>query len=154
MQNVEAGRTGLPAPRPGRVWALVDSGAEPHAANHKKHFINTILTACEADGHDVGADGSPIRGGGLFTVSFSTSAGNSREVEFRDANVAFPILSTGRITDAGYTVTYNKHGGKIVCDDTGEEDTFIRALGVYWLEMIIDPALLTNPVPMGFVGHA
>ena len=95
------------------------------------------------------ADGSPIMCGGLFTVPFWTSAGNLREVEFRDADVAFPILSTGRICDNDYTVSYNNHGGTITCDDTGEKDDFIRAMGVYWLELIVD----ANGIQPGGLGR-
>ena len=37
------------------------------------------------------ADGTPIKGGGLFSIDFATTNGNEHEIEFRDAPVAFPI---------------------------------------------------------------
>ena len=49
----------------------------------------------------------------------------------------FPMLSTGLICDENNDACYNAKGGNIICNETGEEDSFIRALGVYWIEMEI-----------------
>ena len=56
--------------------------------------------------------------------------GHGRHVVFRDANVAFPILSTGRMTDEDELVLYHKTGGANIDQRTGEKDGFVRALGV------------------------
>ena len=44
--HVSSGKpTGLPPPAPGARWSLVDSGAEPNAANHARHFPGATLKA-------------------------------------------------------------------------------------------------------------
>ena len=73
----------------------------------------------------------------LFEIDFTTVDGHEHGIEFRDAPVAFPILSTGRIADAGHTISYRDKGGTIVCNTTGTTDHFILAMGVGWLPMKI-----------------
>lgn len=158
--HVASGKpTGLPPPRPGRVWSLMDSGAEPNACNHEKLFNKTVLKPDEQASTFIAADGkTQIKSGGTFDLEFGTSDGHKRKLNFRDCNVAFPIISTGRLTQdqpEGFggdcDVPYQKHGGVITHNPAGETDRYLVALGVYWLEMIVDPALMTIPIPEGFV---
>ena len=79
-----SGRTGLPALPEGYVRSLVDSGAEPHAANKSKHFPWAILTPDDSpENNYTAADGSLIKGGGLFEIDFTTVDGHDHGIEFR-----------------------------------------------------------------------
>ena len=89
------------------------------------------------------ANGAPIQNEGQFQIDFTTQEGHSRAITFQNADVAFPIVSTGLIADEGNDIWYNARGGKILNEDSGEEDAFIRALGVYWIQMKIEPEILT-----------
>ena len=147
--QVTANANVLPPLTKGRIWALTDSGAEPHAAPYdvfKSMRPDLVLVpTTDGDGNYAAANGTAITsksGGVYFTVHFKTLEGHDRSITYRDANIPFPINSTGRIADCGNTNTYGSKGGRVTSEITGEEDGFIRALGVYWMEMIVnDPAL-------------
>ena len=141
---------GLPPAAPGDVWALMDSGVEPHAAPHKRIFGNAKLRHNPDGGKYVAANGSSISSGGIFTINFKTAEGHDRHLDFQDADVAFPIISTGRLTDNNNFLIYHKKGGAIVDEATGQRSAFIRALGVYWIQLIVDPGVLTQPGDAGF----
>ena len=85
----------------------------------------------------------PIHRLGKFSVPFTTVEGHKRNVLFNNANVEFPILSTGRIADNDNEIWFGTSSGKIVSNSTGEVDCFIRALGVYWIQMVVDEELMT-----------
>ena len=135
-EDLRAGRNKLPPARPGCIWAFVDPGSAPHVAPHAKLFPGATLQAspCQGDAYTA-ANGTPIINKGQFDLDFVTKEGHHRTVTFQNGDVAFPILSTGLICDQGNEVTYNARGGRITCTATGEEDEFIRALGVYWIEL-------------------
>ena len=144
------GSSRLPQAPPGSVWCLVDSGAEPHAAPHKKMFKNAPISSDGSSDTYAAANGSQISSGGKFNIDCSTQEGHDWTVSFRDADVAFPILSTGRLTDQGNYVLYHKTGGAIIDVQTGQRSEFVRALGVYWILLSVDPAILTEPNHVGF----
>lgn len=48
------------------------------------------------DGDYRAANGAKIQSGGLFDVSYRTIEGHNRHMEFRDADVSFPSMSTGK----------------------------------------------------------
>ena len=71
-------------------------------------------------------------------------------------DVAFPIISTRRAAhrwgpNLDNEIRYRKHDGSIVHIATNETDDFVSAMGVYWLEMVVDESLPANPIPEGFV---
>lgn len=70
-------------------------------------------------------------------MDFRTQEGHLKGIIFKNANVSFPILSTGRIADNNNKVWYDRNGGDIVNLDSGETSRFIRAMGVYWIKMIL-----------------
>ena len=97
------------------------------------------------------ANGSAIPSRGMFDIDWTTVEGHKRHVEFRDADVEFPILSTGRMTDEDEKLLlYHKRGGLILNPFTKEHDSFIKALGVYWVLMICDPSLLSEHLKPDF----
>ena len=136
----------------------MDSGAEPHAAPYdmfKKILPSLTLTPSkDGDGNYAAANGSAITsksGGGHFTVDWHTRERHSRTITYRDANIPFPIISTGRVADCSNEITYGSKGGRVTCENSGEIDSFIRALGVYWIEMNLnDPAAETEHNNAGF----
>ena len=137
------GPTGLPPAAPGARWSLVDSGAEPHAANHARHFPGATLRPHNADDNYVAANGSKIQSGEMFQVPWRTIGGKHKMTDFRDADVAFPILSTGRLTDENDSLLlYHKRGGSIIDPATLERDHFTKALGVYWIQMVVEPHII------------
>ena len=78
----------------------------------------------------------------MFEVHWRTAEGSERVTDFRDADVAFPILSTGRLTDDDSMLLYHKHGGAIIAPGTLTKDHFTKALGLYWIQMIVEPHLI------------
>ena len=103
-------------------------------------FPGTKLDPSSAStGAFAAANGSPIHNLGNFQVDFWTQEGHARQITFQNANVSFPILSTGRIADNNNTIWYDKDGGEIVDMQTGETSRFVRAMGVYWIQMALTP---------------
>ena len=104
-------------------------------APRAKRFPGATLqvSPCEGDAYTA-ANGSPIINTCQFELDCVTKEGRQRTVTFQNADVAFPILSTGLVCDQGNDVTYNARGGRITCT-AKDEDEFIRALGVYWIEL-------------------
>ena len=84
---------------------------------------------------------------GQFEVSFTTNEGHERAIMCQNADVAFPFISTGLVTDAGNSVLYHARGGNTISDEDGEEEAFIRARGVDWLEMKVSEEILTPGFP-------
>ena len=149
--------TGLPPPRPGRVWALYDSGSAPHACPHKKLFDKTSLRQPSA-GRSVyaAANGSNIINEGEFDLPHTTTEGTSRQIAFQHANIALPILSTGLLSDEDSETTCGKHGGHTMwlpgSKHDGNKDSIVRAMGEgYWQEMNVDEKLMTNSIPSGYI---
>ena len=66
---------------------------------------------------------------------------------FQDADVALPILSTGKLADCDYELVYRKTGGEIRNLATGEVSKLFRMHGVYFIELSVDSKLLAPPPP-------
>ena len=97
-RQMRNGTHGLPDLGPGYVWGLVDSGSAPHVAPHSKIFPGATLEKSHGDGF-VAANGSAIDNLGKFKIDVQTQEGHDRTIEFNNANVSFPMLSTGRSAD-------------------------------------------------------
>ena len=104
------GPTGLPPPRPGHIWALVDSGAEPDVAPHRAIFGTTALNTSRATEPFTAANGSPIANRGTYLVQYEASSGHKRSIEFQDADVAIPSISARRLPDNDNFRLYHKRG--------------------------------------------
>ena len=79
----------------------------------------------------------------MFEVNWRTIEGRARTTTFRDADVAFPILSTGKLADENDSIRLcHKHGGSIIEPKTLERDHFTKALSVYWIQMVVKPDIL------------
>ena len=68
---------------------------------------------------------------------------NCRTTDLRDADAAFPILSTGRLTDKDDSLLLDhKRGGSIIDPTNQSRDHSTTALGVYWIPMVDGPNTL------------
>lgn len=149
--KLEKGEITLPSSKKGKKWSLADSGSRPHIANAKRHFPGAKIRPSKEPGASSGytaANGTHIENQGEFEVKYISSGGHKRSIVFQNADVQIPITSTGRMADADFETTYRKHDGIIHHLPTGQKDRFIRAHGVYWIEMnVVDDFQPPSPTP-------
>ena len=91
-----------------------------------------------------------LDGGGNFTVSASSTEGHDVTTTFVDALVDMPILSVAKMCEEGQRVIFNKKGGVIWNDATGEKTNFGKRRGVYFLKKLV-PRILVRSSNMDFV---
>ena len=79
-----------------------------------------------------------------------TQEGNRKEIEWKNTDVEFPILSTKRMAKGGNLVGYGESGGVVLgADDT--KDAFVSHGDVYFMKLLI-PKKFQRP-KQGFAGH-
>ena len=91
------------------IWALVDSGSSVHAINADKILPNARKQA-PPKGHKGfrAANGQIIPHGGIVSAEVKFEEGNTTKLEWNNANVEMPILSTKKL---------NRDGGRTIFDD-------------------------------------
>lgn len=62
----------------------------------------------------------------------------------------FLVCPPAKKTEEDNLLRYGQHGGATISEITSEKDVFFKALGVYWLLMIIDPDTTLDDVKKGF----
>ena len=79
----------------------------------------------------VAANGSRMKNQGQKHIPVFTEAGQRCRLRMQVTDVKKPLLSVSRICDTGHRVIFDKQGGYIEANDTGERFNFIRENGVY-----------------------
>ena len=131
----------------GEVLVLMDSGAVPNVACHRKHFPGAVVEESEAQKAGAKyhtATGEPFPNKGQMTVPATTQEGHAKTFVFQNADVTIPILSTGNLSDDNNDILYSQNGGKIIDLTHNTESTFIRKWGVYFLKLKIPIELLVD----------
>ena len=93
------------------------------------------------------ATGAVFENKGEFDLEFKTPEGHRYKTTIQNADVTVPILSTGRMADHDHTSTFQKAGGFIKDDLTGNISKFIRCHGVYFIQLTVDEAMLNAGLP-------
>ena len=76
------------------------------------------------------ANGQIIPHGGLVATEVKFEEGNTTKLEWNNANVEMPILSTKKLNRDGGRTIYDEEEGWILNKLTGDSNHFISAAGV------------------------
>ena len=117
----------------------VDSGAADTVANGDvAPTCKTVSSEGSRNGVKyVAAAGKVISNEGEKNVKTQTEEGHLCAIKIQIAQVNKALLSVSKICDAGHEVTFNKDGGQIVHQSTGQVVKFRRVAGVYRLRVKI-----------------
>ena len=115
----------------------VDSGAADTVANED---VTTGCPTVPSEGSRMGvkyvaAAGTVIANEGEKNVKTQTAEGHVCGIKIQIAKVKRAMLSVSKICDAGHEVTFNRTGGQIVHNSTGQVVKFRRVDGAYRLKV-------------------
>ena len=131
-----------------RVWALVDSGSSVHAVNVPKVFPGARLEAPPAGARGFTcANGSTIPNKGTAVVPFRTDEGLKSAIQWKNADVELPILSTHELARNGRKLLYGEDGGDILHPDGKPNTHFVAAHDVYFMNMFVPQTYVQNKAP-------
>ena len=134
------------------IWSLVDSGSSVHAINASKLLQHAPKLAAPK-GHEgfKAANGTRIPHGGFVSTTVKFQEGNSRDIQWNNAQVDMPILSTKKLNKDGGRLIYDEDEGWIVNKRSGDANHFISAVGVYFCNLLLPKELLgAQPPSQGF----
>ena len=111
------------------MLSLMDSGAVPNVANHKKHFPGAVLR--ESPGQKSGmkyvvASGGEISNDGEFDVLYKNVDMTGSKTVFQNAAVGIPIFSISQNTEDDCEVTFRTNGGTVLHPSTGRSSMSSR----------------------------
>ena len=99
------------------------------------------------------ADGSFVPDFGTADVPARTEEGDELAVQWKNAKVAMPILSTKKLTAGGKGLWYHETGGSIVNPARAIKSDFIESGDVYFIKLLVPRALRRgNTKPDGNAG--
>ena len=140
-----------------RLRFLGDSGCADHDADHQKPFPGATLR--ESDGQRTGqtytcANGSETKNGGEFEVQVKLGNALNKSI-FQNAPVGMQIFSRNKIAREKHRITLEDDHGTILHKPTGEIYTFIAAMGVYCIEILVPRTYVNpdDPIIQGFARH-
>ena len=89
---------------------------------------------------------------GSTITPIRTQEGLQRKVQWKNADVQMPILSTQVIASNQAELRYREHDGTIHHLDTGDETQFIAAQGVYFVKLFLPRSITQGNCqqPKGF----
>ena len=145
------------------LWALVDSGSSVHVVDMPKVFPGAKIRKPhpQSKGFKV-ADGSNAPDLGSAIVPARTAEGNNISIQWKNAQVAMPILSTKLLSTGGKGLWYHEHGGSIVDPQACTKSDFVESGGVYFIKLMVKRSLTNQPEdargdnnkkPQGFAGQ-
>ena len=73
------------------------------------------------------ADGSHVPDLGHASVEAKTQEGDHLSIDFKNAKVAMPILSTNKLYHGGKAVLYHESGGSIINPELASKSDFIES---------------------------
>ena len=119
------------------IWALVDSGSSVHAIDADKYLPNAKKQK-PPPGHKgfKAANGEIIPHGGFVSTDVRFKEGNGRTLEWNNAKVEMPILSTKKLNKDGGRTVYDEDEGWILNKLTGDSNHFIGALWCVLLQAL------------------
>ena len=119
-----------------KVQGVIDSGAGENVSQ-ERDLGNAAVTPSLGSRTGVtyeAADGQQIRNRGEVTVKGVLENGDVRWMTFQACNVSRPLLSVGRICEAGNKVTFEEDWATITHKKTGKSIHAPKVNGVYVLE--------------------
>ena len=132
------------------IWALVDSGSSVHVVDVAKTFPGAKIKApVKGSKGFTCANGSKNPDKGSCIVPFKTIEGRAAAVQWKNAEVAMPILSTKELARNKRKVVYAEDEGEIIHPDGGDPSKFLAAHGVYFMKLLVPkhyvmPGLLSS----------
>ena len=119
-----------------KIQAIVDSGAGENVSNEAD--LGDIKVRPSV-GSKMGlvyeaADGQQIKNRGETTITGMLEGGEERAMTFQVCDVSRPLLSVGRICEAGNKVTFEDDRAEIVHKASGRKTFAKKVNGVYVLE--------------------
>ena len=118
-----------------KIECVIDSGAAESVAPSS---IGRGYSIKESEGSKRGqsyltADGNRLTNQGQKKIPAETNEGNRYNLNFQIAGVTKPLMSVGKVCDAGNIVIFDDYGGRIRNKSTGKTTWFERKNGVYML---------------------
>ena len=97
------------------------------------------------------ANGGTVPNLGSAAVQARTAEGDSLTINWKNAPVEMPILSTKLLTHGGKGLWYHEHGGSIVNPERCTKSDFIEAGGVYFIKLLVPKSMTKagHPPPSG-----
>ena len=130
------------------LWALVDSGSSVHVVDMATTFPSAKVKKPHprAQGFKV-ADGSHVPDRGSAELKARTQEGDNLTINWKNAPVAMPILSTNLLSKGGKAVWYHENGGSIVNPQASTKSDFVESGGVYFINILVPGSLTQKPQP-------
>lgn len=117
----------------------IDSGAAEHVIGPDTlpHIPTQPSEGSKNGVHYVTANGTKMANQGEQVISAKTCSGQACRFKLQVTNVRRPLMSVGRICDAGHRVVFGANGGYIQSVATGERVPFRRDNNVYRLGVTV-----------------
>ena len=134
------------------LWALVDSGSSVHVVNAEQVFPGAKINKPRPGARPFKvANGGTVPNLGHAAVKARTAEGEDLTINWKNAPVDMPILSTKLLSEGGKAVLYHEAGGSIINPNTCSKSDFIEANGVYFIKLLVPKAMTTKgqPPPTG-----
>jgi hypothetical protein len=134
------------------IEAIVDSGAAECVCG-PQHFTGTEAVT-DSERANAGAEYITAAGEKLFnfgekTVRGQTEEGETLSILFQVTSVDKVLIAVSKLTAAGHTVNFEKHGGVIIHGVTGRRTEFTRKNNVYYLRIWVRRPVADKAVPGG-----
>ena len=125
-----------------RGWVKIERTLDSGAANHAlpKRMFPEITSRTHSEGrYFYGADGSPIKNFGEKKIEFQTPGGNRQQIRWQVADVVRPLISMGKLEDAGCIMDLaNKDTKAIINPITKEKIPVVKKNGTYRMTLWVD----------------
>ena len=120
----------------------MDSGSSVHVVDMEVVFPKAAVKKPHPNsrGFKV-ADGSFVPDLGTATVPAKTQEGDPLNIEWKNAKVAMPILSTNKLSHGGNAVLYHEEGGSVINPKCCKKSDFIESGGVYFIKLFVPKRL-------------
>ena len=144
-QDIVDGKIVLPDPGTDNIWALHDSGSSIMVANHEDQFPGAELDENSPGSKYLAANNEYVSSTGKFDVPFSSENCHKRQLTFKNAPVAMPIVSTHGWNSLGFRTVTDEHFGLTIQKASGEKDPLLVQNGVYFMKMRVARSLTRKP---------
>ena len=127
------------------IELTLDSGSADHVLPNNMFPNIKLRKDTESKKFFVDAGGKPIENEGEKLVPFLTPLGREQKIRWRFAKVVRPLVSMGKLEDAGCEIVATKGKGHIYNPHTKERIPLYKTRGTYKFKMWVDIGL-TGPV--------
>ena len=130
------------------LWSLVDSGSSIDAVNMEKVFPGAKIKEPRPGSRGfAAANGTTVADKGSAVIPARTLERDDITAEWKNADVAMPIMSTKKRTQGGKGGWYHETGGSIINPRAAIKSDFVESDGVYLMKILVPKSLTQKGHP-------